>query len=90
MLKYLDILHTENGYNAPRNGCNMAQMFANQSKSMKSQFNQLNTKLMNDFESILTGNCVYIPHYCWGWALGQCVGSVVGASVLQFSRQLLV
>eukprot|EP01084_Bolivina_argentea_P144208 253081_1 len=40
---------------------NMAQLFAN--KLMKSNYNQLNTNLMDDFKTILQGNCVYIPHF---------------------------
>lgn len=38
---------------------NMASSFAG--KVMKSNFNQLNTNLMDDFKRVLEGNCIYIP-----------------------------
>ena len=40
---------------------NMAKMFAN--RMMKSNYNQLNTKLMMDFNKLLSGNAIYIPHF---------------------------
>ena len=40
---------------------NMASRFAN--KMMKSNYNQLNTNLMQDFKKVLQGNCIYIPYF---------------------------
>eukprot|EP01083_Nonionella_stella_P041162 111627_1 len=56
-----DELHQILRLSASRNHQNMANMFA--SKLMKSNYNQLNTKLMDDFKTVLEGNCIYIPHF---------------------------
>lgn len=53
----LEILKSSNHGNRH----NMLNKFA--SKLMKSNYNQLNTKLMMDFNKVLSGNAIYIPNF---------------------------